>query len=189
MAESRVLVLPAQELAVLQSAAEQSPYFAHLLKQLPGLKVALAHSLPDSLTEVAVGARDAASQVQANTHYPEDWDDLKTQAAELAHGRHALRQAQEAALAARTPLDADPKACPCCGSTRRIWAYSKGTNWGGIPHLGFEYDGYMPSDLGIPAAGGDGPQLEVCLVCGHILNGEFPLDDETLKARVARRMA
>lgn len=117
MTNSCVIILPVQEFSVLQSAAEQSPYFAHLLKQLPGLKVALAHPLPDLLAEVADGAREAISQVRANTNYPEDWDDLAESAAILAKERWALHKIQEAALADYTPPADSLEACPYGGET------------------------------------------------------------------------
>lgn len=187
MAQSHLLVLPAQELAVLQSAAEQSPYFAHLLKQLPGFQVALAHPLPDTLADVAGGAREAAAAARANTNYPEDWDDLiaKAQAHLAAYGQ--LQDAQEAALAAPVPLDDNPDACPCCGSTRYARAYSRACdqNCFSIPHLGYKQDdGYFPSELGIPGVS-DGVFVDVCLDCGRVRNAQYPLSDDQLNAGIA----
>lgn len=183
MAQSHLLVLPAQELAVLQSAAERSPCFAHLLKQLPGFQV--AHPLPDTLVEVAGGAREAAYAVRANTNYPEDWDDLLAQAAAQLTARGQVREAQEAALSAYVPLADNPDACPCCGGSRFARSQSTGNgHWFELPHLGFKADRtYTPSKMGIPT-GGDGPYIKVCLDCGRVINGEYPLSDDVLQARI-----
>lgn len=185
MSTSHILVLPAQELAALQAAA-QTPQFAHLLNQLPAFKVALDNPLPDALHWVADGAVAAAQKAKENTNYPEDWDDLIAAARELRSGHKKLCALQDAALAGYTPPAQGAKACPCCGGTRFASSYSKAcSNWFEVPHLEFKADyTYMPCGMGVPGDG-DGPSLEVCLDCGRIQNDTYPLPDDVLQARVA----
>lgn len=77
--------------------------------------------------------------------------------------------------------------CPCCTGRRIVSVYSKACNynWFDIPYLGFETKGYMPSNMGIPGDG-DGPDIEVCLDCGRVVNGEYPLPDDVLQQRVVK---
>lgn len=180
----RTLILPAQELAELQSAAEQSPAFAHLLKRLPGFQFALANPLPDSVAFVARGAQLAADKVQENTNYPHDWDDLITAAEQLEDACQRACEQQAAAQASDTPPDAAPDACPCCGGVRFARSQSVGNmHWFELRHLGFSADNtYTPSQMGIPTGGG--PYVKVCLDCGRVVNGVYPLPAEVLQERI-----
>ncbi|GBG14527.1 molybdopterin oxidoreductase [Novimethylophilus kurashikiensis] len=71
--------------------------------------------------------------------------------------------------------------CPCCGSNREISVFAKAcnSNFTSIPHLGIEHFGYMPSEVGVPGCS-DGPEIHVCLDCGRIKNGKYPVSDEQL---------
>lgn len=191
MASHHLLALPAQELAELQLAAAQSPHFAYLLKKLPCFNAALANPLPDLITEVCTGAQDAARAARANTSHPEDRDELLTQVAPLQVALRSVDTAQAAALITDPAAPATRTACLCCGSTRYAHGCSRGVDQNElhIPHLDFhQEDGYLPAGLGIPGSS-EGICVKVCLDCGHALNGEFPLPEDALKARVARRLA
>jgi hypothetical protein len=186
MAQSHLIALPSQELSALLCAAT-APQFAQLFDQLPSFRAALRAPVDDELRALAGAADQAISAACANTNYPEDWDDDRARVERL----RTQKQAQEAAQASAPPRPAPKKygntTCPCCAGARIARVYSKAcnSNWFDIKHLGFETEGYMPSDMGIPGDG-DGPGIEVCLDCGRIVNGEFPLPENVLHARVAK---
>lgn len=186
MANSHLIALPAQELSALLCAAT-APQFAQLFAQLPSFRAALLAPVDDELRALAGAADQAISAACANTNYPEDWDDERARVERL----RTQKQAQDAAQAA-APLRPVPKkygntTCPCCTGARIARVYSKACdyNYFDIPHLGFSTEGYMRSNMGIPGDS-DGPSIEVCLDCGRIVNGEYPLPEDVLKQRVAQ---
>lgn len=186
MAQSHLIALPAQELSALLCAVN-APQFASLFAQTPAFRAALQAPIDDSILELAQASQDAIREVARNTQYPEDWEGAR----QLAHRLIQQKQAQDAAQAsspARPPAKKyGNKVCTCCGGERIASVYSKAcnANFFSIPHLAFKWDGYMPSALGIPGSG-DGPELEVCLDCGLVVNGEYPITDELLKQRIAK---
>lgn len=190
MTTSFVLALPAQELEQLRTAAATSPQFAYLLAKLPGFQAALDHPIPNLLLELAHEARDAAYRVQDNTQYPEDWVDLINNCETIRDATKACCLAQQKAVADHTPPAST--GCPACGGHRRVFSQSAGdAHWLSIPHLEFQADyTYTPANMGIPKDGGDGPSLSVCLDCGRVQNGVYPVSDEHLVDRIAqyRRM-
>jgi hypothetical protein len=99
----------------------------------------------------------------------------------------AFRNALGQMVAGGTPPDTPTRnTCPCCGGARFVRIQSKACNlnWLDIPHLGFEAERcYMPSGTGIPGSG-DGPSLAVCLDCGRVQGGEYPLGDKELGRRI-----
>lgn len=189
MSETHILIIPAQELAVMQAAAEQSPQFAHFLKKLPCFAVSLRQPLANKINYVSQEADHAASVAQLNTDYPEDWNELREEAQGWITELTSLTTLQEKACSEHQLVEENPKACPCCGSTRYVTSQSSGdANYLSIPHLDFETEGgCIPRGFGIPT-GGDGPSFKVCLDCGRIRNWEgnekFPLTDEALRTRI-----
>lgn len=186
MALSHLIALPSQELSALLCAAT-TPQFAQLFEQMPFFRAALLAPVDNDLDALADWAKDAIGEVRANTNHPEDW----TPGRRLATKLPMQLQAQEAAQAEMPVLPA-PKPqgneqCPCCGKKRIAIVYSKAcdSNWFGISHLGFEANGYLPSNMGIPGDG-DGPSLEVCLDCGRVVNCEYPVPDDVLQQRIAQ---
>lgn len=185
MAQSHLIALPAQELSALLNAAN-APQHAALFALVPSFRAALLAPVVDDLLYIAGEARQAISAARDNTQYPEDWDD----ACECIDAAVAQKKAQKAAQAAAPQLpEAKPygnRTCPCCAGTRIAVVYAKAcnSNFFMIPHLDFEAHGYMPSNLGIPGSG-DGPEIEVCLDCGRVANGQFPLLEPELQKRVA----
>ena len=186
MAQRHLISLPSQELSALLCAAT-APQYAQLFEQLPAFLAALRTPVDDELRQLADAAGDAIRDAAANSQRPENWDFDR----EIADRLLAQKKIQESAQA-EAPTRAAPKPhgntqCPCCAGSRIATVYSKAcnSNWFDIKHLGFETDGYMPSNMGIPGYG-DGPSIEVCLDCGRIVNGEYPLPEEELQRRVAK---
>lgn len=64
--------------------------------------------------------------------------------------------------------------CQRCGSSRVISAGAKCADRfsAHIASVGAEYDGYVPTDVGL--GGGDYMRAELCLDCGQV-QGKFPL--------------
>lgn len=186
MAKSHLIALPSQELSALLCAATAAQY-AQLFEQLPAFRAALLAPVDDELRALAGAADSAISAACANTNYPEDWDDARERAERL----RTQKRAQEAAQAAAPQLPAikahGNTKCPCCAGNRIARVYSKACdyNYFDIPHLGFSTEGYMRSNMGIPGDS-DGPSIEVCLDCGRIVNGEYPLPEDVLQQRVAK---
>jgi len=186
MAKSHLIALPSQELSALLCAAT-APQYAQLFAQLPAFRAALMAPVDDALESLAGAASSAISAACANTNYPEDWDADR----ELIERLRTQKHAQETAQAAGPQLPA-PKAygntiCPCCAGGRIVRVTSRACdyNYFDIPHLGFSTEGYMRSNMGIPGDS-DGPSIEVCLDCGRIVNGEYPLPEDVLQQRVAK---
>lgn len=186
MAKRHLISLPAQELSALLCAV-QAPQFAALFERVPAFRAALQHPIDDELTSLANEATDAIREVRGNTSYPEDWDYAQDLADRLRQQMDAQRDAQACVPSLPSPKPYGNDACTCCGGRRIVSVYAKACNSNvfSIPHLAFEVFSYMPSKLGIPGSG-DGPELEVCLDCGRVVNGVYPLTDETLKARIAK---
>jgi hypothetical protein len=186
MAKSHIIALPSQELSELRCAAA-APQFAQLFEQLPFFRAALLAPVDNEIDDLADVAKDAIREACANTNHPEEWAPGRR----LATRMQMQLSGQAAAKAATPPLPA-PKPygnqqCPCCGGKRIASVYSKACNgnYFRIKHLDFEADGYMPSNFGIPGDG-DGPSIEVCLDCGRVVNGEYPLPDDVLQQRVTQ---
>ena len=187
MAQSHLLALPAQELAALLNAAN-APQHAALFALVPSFRAALRAPVVDDLIYIASSARNAIGEARANTNYPEDWDAACESIDATVQQKREQVAAQADAAPAPEPTPHGNKTCPCCAGSRIASVFSKAcnSNWFAIPHLGFEVDyGYMPSNLGIPGSG-DGPEIEVCLDCGRVANGVFPLPEAELLARVAK---
>lgn len=202
MASRHLLPVPAHELSVLLSAAE-NPQFVPLFAQLPAFRLSLLNPIADELRLLASGALDAVREVRANTNYPEDWDTVEAVATRMREGHEHLRLLHDTLPAPEVtpevtpevdpevdPLDAPaddgPHAVCACGGHRFASVMSKAcnANWFNLPHLKFETDyTYMPSGMGIPGDG-DGPNLAVCLDCGRVQGGEYPLSDNELRRRI-----
>jgi hypothetical protein len=186
MAQSHLLALPAQELAVLLDAASK-PQFAALFARIPAFRAALDAPIDDMLLKVAHATRQAISEVARNTNHQDDWADDRKLAGRLITQKLAQFEAQRTATAQPIP-ETDSTACACCGGKRFARVYSKAcnSNWFSIPHLGFQVDyTYMPSNMGIPGDG-DGPNLSVCLDCGRVQGEQYPLSDDELRGRIAK---
>jgi hypothetical protein len=186
MAKSHLIALPEQELSALLCAAT-APQFAQLFEQLPSFRAALLAPVDNELDSLAAWTKDAIGEVIGNTNHPEDWTPGRRLASRLQKQLQAQENAQSEAPQRPTPKPHGNTQCPCCTGPRIARVYSKACNcnWFDIKHLGFEADGYMPSDMGIPGDG-DGPAIEVCLDCGRIVNGEYPLPEDVLLQRVAK---
>lgn len=187
MAKSHIITLPSQELSALLCAAT-APQFAQLFDQLPAFRAALLAPVDNNLHALTSVVTHAIREVCANTNYPEDW----APAQRLAERVQQQLQAQEAAQAELpsrpAPKEYGNKQCPCCGGGRiaSVFASARDCNYFRISHLDFEKEGgYMPSGFGIPGCG-DGPSIEVCLDCGRVVNGEYPLPEDVLQQRVAK---
>jgi hypothetical protein len=63
--------------------------------------------------------------------------------------------------------------CNKCGSVRIIRIDAKCNDLFSYEIDGFDYQGYVPSDLGI--GGGDYIKFNLCLECGSI-QGNFPIE-------------
>lgn len=186
MAKRHLISLPAQELSALLCAVN-APHLSAFFDQLPAFRAALQAPVDDSLRQLAYAAQEAIRDAVGNTQYPEDWDDTRELVTRLIQQKEAQEGAQAGIAARPLPKAHGNKTCVCCGGSRIATVYSKACNgnYFGIPHLGFEVShGYMPSNMGVPGSG-DGPELEVCLDCGRVVNGVYPLPDDTLKARIA----
>lgn len=187
MAHSHLIALPAQELAALLNAAN-APQHAALFALVPSFRAALTAPVIDDLLYIAGEARQAISAARDNTQYPEDWDAACERIDTVVEQKKAQKAAQAAAPSLPEPKPWGNRTCPCCAGTRIAAVQSKACdlNWFDIRHLGFAAHGcYMPSDLGIPD-GGDGPMLEVCLDCGRVANGVYPLPENVLQERIAK---
>lgn len=185
MANGHLIALPAQELSALQCAVT-APQFATLFDQLPAFRAALQAPVADDLLQLAYAAEDAFREVCGNTQYPEDWDDVRELANQLIQQKKAQIKAQANTTPRPEAKKYGNKVCTCCGGGRvaSVFAKACNVNFFSIPHLGFDVNSYMPTNLGIPGQG-DGPQIDVCLDCGRVVNGKYPLTDETLKQRIA----
>lgn len=186
MAKSHLIALPSQELSALLCAAT-APQYTQLFELVPAFRAALLAPVDDELCALAGAADQAISAACANTNYPEDWDADRERAARLRTQKRAQEAAQAAAPKTAAPKKYGNTVCPCCAGGRIATVYSKAcnSNWFDIKHLGFETEGYMPSSMGIPGDG-DGPAIEVCLDCGRIVNGEYPVPEDVLQQRVAK---
>lgn len=185
MAQSHLIALPTQELSALLCAVN-APQFASLFAQTPAFRAALQAPVEDSILELAQATQDAIRQVARNTQYPEDWDAVRDLASRLSQQKQAQDAAQASGPTRNKAKRYGNKVCTCCGGERIASVYSKAcnSNYFSIPHMDFEVHGYMPRVMGIPGSG-DGPELEVCLDCGRVVNEEYPITDEMLKQRIA----
>lgn len=186
MAQSHLIALPAQELSALLNAAS-APQHVALFALVPSFRAALLAPVDDDLLYLAGAARSAIRDACRNTQYPEDWDDDSAVIDCLVKQKQAQEAAQAAAPQLSEAKHFGNRTCPCCTGTRISVVYAKACNSNlfRIPHLDFEAHGYMPSNLGIPGSG-DGPEIEVCLDCGRVANGKFPLSEPELQKRVAK---
>jgi len=186
MAQSHLIALPSQELSALLCAAT-APQYTQLFEQLPALRAALLTPVDDELRSLASAASSAISAACANTNYPEDWDDDRACAERLMTQKRAQEAAQASAPQTLVPKAWGNTKCPCCAGGRivRVCARARDYNYLDIPHLGLSTEGYMPSKMGIPGDS-DGPAIEVCLDCGRIVNGEYPVQEDVLRQRVTK---
>ena len=63
-------------------------------------------------------------------------------------------------------LDVNAKCSDCCA----------------IHYKDIEYDGYVPSGLNLGEESGDYIEIKICLDCGKIQNGTFPISEKTVIA-------
>lgn len=184
MTTQHLIALPSQELSTLLCATT-APQFAQLFDQLPFFRAALQAPVDDRLIALATSVLAAIGEVRNNTNYPEDWDDDCVMAEQLLTQKRTQMTVQADAPARPAPKLHGNTVCTCCMSHRIARVYSKACNcnWFSIPHLGFKAEGYMPSNMGIPGDS-DGPSIELCLDCGRVVNGVYPLPADVLKQRV-----
>lgn len=179
MPTRHLISLPEHERNALLFAA-RSPDYAGLFERLPALRAALLTPVADELLTLAESVADLVVDASVAA-------DTQALAQRLSEQMRAQESAQQLAQANTAPAPAIKRynntQCPCCGGGRIVQSYSKAcdSNSVAIPHLAFEHFGYMPSGIGVPGSS-DGPELEVCLDCGRIVNAEFPvLDSQVLK--------